>query len=290
MTALRTLAACACIALATAWSAQAANANRQLEARADIEAAAATIRMQAGDRRLLLIGEKHGTREAPALVARLATAYSAEGPLVLALEIHRSMQPGIDAYLASPGDAPARAALVADAFWKVADDQHDGRRSMETLDLIEHVRALRAAGRDVAILAFDPGSGATDHHARDRMMAAWLRNTFAALPRGRILVLTGNVHAMLERPGDAPPQMQRPMGSWLRDLEPFSVDMTAADGAFWACPRPAPCGSMRERTPLHAAGAVHGSFHWRVVLDRFTVGRLLGKGADRASGRDRIPH
>lgn len=287
MTALRTLAACACISLATVWSGHAANAHWRLEERADISAAAATIRTQAGDRRLLLIGEKHGTREVPALVARLATAYSTEGPLLLGLEIHRTTQAGIDAYLDSPGDAPARAVLVSQDFWKVANDQHDGRRSREMLALIEHVRALRAAGRDVAILAFDPRPETfPDHHARDRMMAAWLRRAFAALPRGRILALAGNVHAMLERPAGAPLQMQRPMGEWLRDLEPFSVDVTAGDGEFWACLRPAPCASIPERTPSYAAGLVHGPFHWRVVLDRFTVGRLLGATVRNENGPD----
>lgn len=94
---------------------------------------------------------------------------------------------------------------------------------------------------------------------------------------GRLVVLTGNVHAMREKPRDAPPQMQRPMGSYLRDLDPFSVDIVARQGEFWACIER--CGPIEE-----SAGAkvsqVDGSGVWdfRIVLPRFSVARLIGAG------------
>src|SRR5690606_27648285 len=43
-----------------------------------------------GDRRMVLLGEAHGTREVPLLVAGLAERGSRKGPLLLALEIHGS--------------------------------------------------------------------------------------------------------------------------------------------------------------------------------------------------------
>ena len=55
-------------------------------------------------------------------------------------------------------------------------------------------------------------------------MAGRIRAAFETLPSGRLLVLSGNVHAMVAKPGYAPPEKQDPMGSYLRDLDPWSVD------------------------------------------------------------------
>lgn len=107
------------------------------------ETLAAQIREHAGAHRLLVLGEYHGTRETPLLVAQLADDYSRDGtPLVLALEMPRGENASLQAYLDSDGDTEARRVLQARQFWKVTDDQHDGRRSRDMLELIEAMRVL----------------------------------------------------------------------------------------------------------------------------------------------------
>ena len=241
------------------------------------EVAARTLVAAAGDARLILLGEMHGTREIPQLVAHVMSIYAADGPVLLGLEIPGSGQPDLRRYIDSPGSDADRAALLATPFWQVEGDQHDGRRSHDMIDLIDHVRQLRAQGRDVSLLAYDAEPGPRlDGNARDRIMAARVRASFDALPRGRLLVLTGNVHAKLFRPDYAPAQMQTPMGHWLLDLEPWSVDIQGMRGQHWACMYRA-CGE-RIINPWHrVSGPLKDQdYHHRLVLDRFTLARLVG--------------
>ena len=98
-----------------------------------------------------------------------------------------------------------------------------------------------------------------------------------ALPRGRMLVLTGNVHAMLFKPGYCR-QCQTPMTSYLRDLEPYSVDIVARAGASWGCSDA--CGPVAVqarpglRTGLDAPGSKQ-PFHFKLVLPAFTPANLV---------------
>ncbi|MFI3487676.1 hypothetical protein, partial [Klebsiella pneumoniae] len=105
---------------------------------------AAQIRQHAGEHRLLVLGEFHGTRETPLLVRQLVDDYSRNGPVLLALELPRAENPVLRDYLESDGGARARRHLHGRAFWTVRDDQHDGRRSRDMLAMIEGLRVLKA--------------------------------------------------------------------------------------------------------------------------------------------------
>jgi hypothetical protein len=249
-----------------------------------VSAAAQLVHARAGNHRLLLIGEAHGTREIPRLVTALVARYGEDGPVLLALEVSASEHEALRDYLASDGSVQARAALRRGRFWQVVGDQHDGRRNLDVLDMIERLRRMRVRGRDVALLPIDPNPEASlDSPARDRAMAQRLRAAFAAMPRGHVLALVGNVHAMLARPEDAPPQMQTPMGHWLADLDPYAVNVIARRGVFWACtphcgPMPvagAPAGDSRD------GGEWPGIYPLLLVLPRFTIARLLGTSSSR---------
>lgn len=243
-----------------------------------VGSAARAIRGHAGERRLVLLGESHGTREIPDLVETLATGYAQDGPVLVGLEVAYGEQASLDAYMASDGGAQARAALRERAYWTRHDDQHDGRRSEDMLDLIESMRRLRAGGRDVALLAFDmnPDTPRRDGDARNRFMAQVVRSGVRALPRGRVLILAGHVHAMLVRPSYAPPQMPTPTGVFLRDLDPASIRIGAKTGQSWACITPRPCGPVpADRSPRRTGP--HPLPHtFGVMLERFTVARLMG--------------
>lgn len=242
---------------------------------------ATQIRQHAGEHRLLVLGEYHGTRETPLLVRRLVDDYSRDGtPVVLALELPHSEDVALAGYLASEGDADAMTTLRARRYWTVLSGRHDGRRSHDMLELIEAVRALRVQGRAVQLVGFDIPVSARGNQARDDAMAAHLRQTYARLPaNARLLVLTGNVHAMRQRPADAPPEMQqRPMAAALADLDLYSVRLDALKGSIWACLpdtcRPLPLRDRpgRETRTSAEPGRQYDLWVW---LPELSVGRLL---------------
>lgn len=216
---------------------------------------ATQIMRHAGEHRLVVLGEYHGTAETPLLVADLMERYSRDTAAVrLALELPMSENVALARYLRSDGGADARETLRTSPFWAVKDDQHDGRRSRDMLALIEAVRVLRAQGRDVGVAGYDDETGAsTRNDQRDAAMATHLRQQFNALPAdARMLVLTGNVHAMRTRPADAPPEMQKTMAAYLLDLPLYSVRLEALRGHFWACFQPCRAVPLIERPPRAA--------------------------------------
>ena len=148
----------------------------------------------------------------------------------------------------------------------------------------QRIGTLRSEGRDVAILPFDPRSQRCfELDNCEAAMAHVLRRAYDALPRGRILVVTGNVHAMRKRPPNAPalfPQM--PMTAHLRDLAPVSIDISAARGAFWACMDDGPCRTTTADNLPRDAGSQSDDapYAYRLVLQAFTPIRQVGE-ADR---------
>jgi hypothetical protein len=206
----------------------------------------------------------------------LVSTYSGQGPVLLGLEIPNSEQSALRLFLASDGGPEARSALQANSFWNVSGVQHDGRRNYQALDLIEQVRRLKSKGRDIDILPYDNASTEfIESEKRDKAMADRLHDAYIAMPRGRLLAVSGNVHAMLGRPGYAPAQMQTPMGSYLRDLDPFSIDITARDGEFWGCLKE--CGPVLVHPPSRTSQRVDdGTYNLLVVLPRLSVARLIG--------------
>jgi erythromycin esterase-like protein len=260
----------------------AASAAAAAQSGSPLAAEAQALQQAAGSHRLILLGEMHGTREAPAFASELAGRYSEAGPLVLALEIHQSEQAAIDGYLASPGAAEDRARLLAGAFWQWPLAKNDGRRNAAAVALIDDARRLRAEGREVRVLAMDALSSGSDNQARDDAMATLLRAEFEKLPpEGRMLVLTGNVHAMRRKPLFAPPEMQVPMGSRLADLDVYSVDITATHGSFWGC-MDLRCGPNRIHSRPPGSGPREDQpWDYDVVLPEYTVPKMIAEGKEQ---------
>ena len=116
-------------------------------------------------------------------------------------------------------------------------------------------------------------------------MAGRLRTAIAKLPRGRLIVLSGNVHAMRERPKYAPPEMQTPMDAYMRDLHPYSINITANGGEFWACMKT--CGPVAVALLRQRSGRVSdGPYDLQVVLPRSTIAQLIG--AKPAHGASKV--
>lgn len=241
---------------------------------------AAQIRQHAAEHRLLVLGEFHGTREVPLLVRQLMDDYSRDGtPVLLALELPRAENPALHDYLDSDGGTAARQRLHDRAFWTVRDDQHDGRRSRDMLAMIEALRALKAQGRDITIVGYDVNHSDAGNQTRDDRMATELRRLYRRLPDdARMVVLTGNVHAMLQRPDGMPPEMQmRPMASGLRDLDIYRVRLGALRGEAWGCIDRCSARALPEqaargpRVDTHA-GRQYDLWMW---LPKLSVGALI---------------
>jgi len=102
MRALRSVLLAAALATAFAVAAQAHHVATVVTTNADVRRAADLVRDAIADHRLVLLGEMHGTQEAPALAGALLDCYVAQHrPVVLALEINTNEQPRFDRYLAS---------------------------------------------------------------------------------------------------------------------------------------------------------------------------------------------
>ncbi|HZH44505.1 MAG TPA: calcium-binding protein [Lysobacter sp.] len=245
-----------------------------------IEEAAHEVRQAAGAHRLIVLGELHGTREVPRLAAALAAAYARAGePVVLALELPRDGSAASRAYLHSDGGTAARQALAAHRFLRPPAPVHDGRRNGAVIELHEALRRLRARGADVAIAPIDVERSTGGAGARDRMLAERLRRIHEALPRGRVIAVVGNVHAMRFRPQGPswPARLQAPMAWHLRDLEPFTVNVAARAGESWGCASRGHCGP-RPVFPSDARSRTLGPndpWHYALYFPRFSLAEPL---------------
>jgi erythromycin esterase-like protein len=184
---------------------------------------------KAGKAKLILIGEMHGTREVPALVADLAARWSrADAPVLVALEYPQSEAAELQAFVDGDGGAPARTRLLATPFW--SRPAQDGRSSAAMLALVDALRA-----RHIRIAVFDMSAAQEQAQAvRDRAMADNLRAIVRAHPASRVIALTGNYHA---RQVDGAPwdASYRFMGGYLKDLTPLSINVDALRGSYWGC-------------------------------------------------------
>ena len=180
---------------------------------------------------LLLLGELHGSKEAPALAGKIACARAVTGPVGLGLEIPLSEQIAIDSYLSSDGGKDAKQKLLAGEFWQTDDD---GRASTAMFDLIEYIRQLKHRGMPVSIFAFAK-SGIRRHTTRDAALARSIRNLHAEHSALRMVVLVGNVHASQAPVLQLGKESLVPAGYLLRDLHPVSVFLGYPAGTVWVC-------------------------------------------------------
>lgn len=173
----------------------------------------------------VVLGEVHGTQEAPAFAARLACHAAAAGqPVRLALELPVEEQARLDAFVAGEAEGP-----LDSAFWR--REVQDGRSSQAMRQLLERVREWKRAGLPVRVVAFDAGG-----KDRDDTMAAQLRQSRSEARGDTFIVLVGNLHARRDvgAPWDEKLQF---MTHRLLEAEPglVSLDLVNAGGSAWIC-------------------------------------------------------
>jgi hypothetical protein len=186
---------------------------------------------------LLVLGEYHGTVESPRAVVQAVCAASAGGrPAWLALELPRDEQQRLESFLAT-GD---EAALLEGPFWR--RDYQDGRSSQAMLGLLREVRRLRAAGREVRLLAVDvPLQEDGGDKARDEHMAERIAEVRTRAPEEPMVFLAGNLHATrrLIIPRSAVWRLVK------RGVPLKTLTLEARDGTAWLCGATCGVNSMR---------------------------------------------
>lgn len=187
---------------------------------------------------IVLVGEVHGTAEAPAFVGALACNAARKAGrlgLVLGVEMPHSDQPALDAFFALDSPAAARRELLSAGLF--TDVWQDGRDSRAVVSLLEDLRRWRRAGLAILPIAFDvsPGDGATGA-ARETAMAERIAAAAERHPGATVLVYTGNLHSRTAKGVPWDPDLL-PMGAQLKRRYPRlrSVDFASAGGSTWAC-------------------------------------------------------
>jgi len=180
----------------------------------------------------LMLGDMHGTREIPAFVGALVGTVSAREPVVLALEIPQNHEDSLHAYVASDGGAEARRQLLDEPFWKAP--YQDGRRSVAIAELLETVRALRAAGRAIDVVAIDDAAGGTPE-SREAAMASHVIAARRAHPEAALIVHAGNLHTSKHEVGFKPGFAWMAMRVAAAGIPVISLNARWADGTSWSC-------------------------------------------------------
>ena len=186
--------------------------------------------------KMVLLGELHGTQEAPAFALDVACHAAKAGiPVVVGLELSTAERGRVQTFLNSEGNATDTAALLAGNLWQ--RDYQDGRNSRAMVGLIENMRQLREQGRGVGVVFYDApaGRGAQDREVR---MAAALATSMNAHPESVHVVLTGNLHSRVA-PGVPRNKDYEPMGYLLAQRVAakrlLAFDVAHEGGTAWIC-------------------------------------------------------
>lgn len=202
-----------------------------------------TDALLATPQKVLVIGESHGTAEAPAAFAELVCAATEQGPVTVGLEMPESDQPLLDFVMAAPDEATAARTLRNGEFGDIR--RNDGRHSQAMFDMIIAIWRLKASGHDVAIRAFAPRMSVI--RGRDQAwweleMAYGMSRILVIRPDARVLILVGDLHAR-KTPIGRLAAVGLPAAGHLHASDTLSLHFAQQGGESWGCQ--AECGLQR---------------------------------------------
>lgn len=148
-------------------------------------------------------------------------------------------QGAIDEFMRSNGDAGAAQRFRSAAMWNMPIK--DGRSSKAYFRLFETLRQLRAAGRIVSVVAFQPSAFAErpTPAGYEAAMADLLKA--ASSGEATVIALVGNLHAMLGETPWEPKYLA--MAAHLPPRATVSLATAADGGEAWTCQgQPMECG------------------------------------------------
>lgn len=190
--------------------------------------------------RYLLVGETHGTKEAPGLFADLVCAASSR-PLVVGVEWPSANQKILKAFLVEADRSRALALLrTAPAL-----ERPDGRGSEAMVEMLMTVWSLKQRGRAIDAVAFDheivePGTS----EVRERAMADLLSAAASRHPRALLIALTGTGHADKSGFQSFDPPVKS-MVQFLPASETRTIATVSVGGTALVCRRVRPSGEQR---------------------------------------------
>jgi hypothetical protein len=202
-----------------------------------------TDALLAAPHKVLVVGESHGTAEAPAAFAGLVCAAAQQGPVTVGLEMPESDQPLLDYVMAAPDEATAARTLRNGEFGDVR--RNDGRHSQAMFDMIISIWRLKAAGRDVALRAFAPRMSVIrgrDQGWWELEMAYGMSRILVVRPDARVLILVGDLHAR-KTPIGRLAEVGLPAAGHLHAPDTLSLHFAQQGGESWGCQ--AECGLQR---------------------------------------------
>ncbi|MEM7703660.1 MAG: hypothetical protein AAF251_17115 [Pseudomonadota bacterium] len=182
----------------------------------------------------IIVGELHGTNEAPDAFANLVClATRTNRPVTVAVEFSSDWQPAFDLFLASDGGPKAQQDFLELPDWQ--KDFQDGRTSVAMLRLFETLRRMKQSGAIADVRATDIGQSTPPGLERDAAMAdAWQK--IAQPDNGLVLALVGNIHAMrvpLTYSGGS----VATAGSLMPPAHTVTVNIVGNGGDAWNCTR-----------------------------------------------------
>lgn len=249
-----------------------------------------TVPSEVNEVRIVMMGDLHGTYEAPELAAELACTIAQNStPVTLAIEMPHDEQAGLDAYLLSDGGDSAQRELLRSPFWQL---RRDGLNTVATLGMIDRIRELSQRGALLTILAIDASSSdfersvpnITPEHeqrvrttmkdlgiddeqqiqiieklpmliVRERAMAQYMIEAMKEEPARHFVVFLGNGHT--SKVADVPIPGRPSMASVLlsQDKTLLSLNTMAVKYTFWGCLSEQNCGlqEFEVPTPLREA-------------------------------------
>jgi hypothetical protein len=202
--------------------------------------------------RWVLVGELHGSNEAPAAFLDLVCDALANGKhIVVALERPSSEQDALQGVLTDPDLVGAKRLLLDQSGWK---EGMDGRASAAMLHLLISLRELRKDHHDLSVFAFDAPFTETSAGARDEALGHSLLSLGLGTQKDVILVLTGNFHAMLS------PLFDYDFAAmYLPRSEVLSLEMTDRGGETWSTVNGA-CGPLAGGVGNNKSGKPYGIY------------------------------
>jgi hypothetical protein len=188
-------------------------------------------------RRLMIIGELHGTNEIPALLTGLIAAQPKTRAIQIGLEWSVEQQAAVDRYLRSAGTAADLAKLTVGPYW----EHPDGRMSHAWLAVLDKVRELRLHGRQIDVFMMEPNYGdpasikaAGGYIAvKEAGISRAIQNVLSTAPHATLVAaLMGNFHTRLDKDS---PNLDSSVTFRLRADEPLVLLPYAWQQTAWAC-------------------------------------------------------
>lgn len=237
---------------------------------------------------VLIVGELHGTEEAPLFIQGIAKKLADTGAqVVIGLEMSRQEQSLINEFLNSDGSAGAVAALLAGEFWR----GNDGRNSQAILGLLDGIRVARVAGSTISVMTIDDEAFFDEGSERREGLAARIAELHQDPKYDIVVVLIGNYHARLRAPssitseGELLTEPPVPTAARITNVPITTMNVTACSGAFWSCRSRGSCGPIEisarcdaEELPLvEELDPIQQPYNLSLVLERFTPSPPAGR-------------